>query len=138
MIDQNGSNSSVLEIEGYIFEYFAASRGYYTLGLNFSMIGNISSSILPSVLLLTYEGSNYSKDNLFVNQLGGCIINNINTTDQGSFNTCYGPFENHTSVQLIEDKNVTIQYRYHFVFSDVLAIDIHPYYIHPTPFNISV
>jgi hypothetical protein len=138
MIDPNGSNSSTLEIKGYIFEYFAASRGYYTLGLNFSVTGNISSSIPPSGLLLTFEGSNYSKDNLFVNQLGDGIINNINSTDHDSVNTCYGPFENHTSVQLIEVRNVTTQYRYHFVFSDGLGIDIHPYYIHPAPFNVSI
>ena len=36
MIDQNGSNSSALEIEGYIFEDFISSQGFYILGLNMS------------------------------------------------------------------------------------------------------
>ena len=137
-LDQNNANTSILEINGMVLELYGASYGFYWLIFNFSVNGNISSSILPSGLSLTFEGSNYSKDNLIVDTLDADYINNINTTDHGFVGNNYGPFENHLSVQLIEDKNVTTQYRYHFVFSEVLTIEIHPYYIYPTPFNVSI
>ena len=137
-LDQNNANTSIVEINGMVLELYGGSYGFYWLIFNFSVNGNISSSILPSGLSLILEGSNYSKDNLIVDTLDAGYINNINTTDHGFVGNNYGPFENHLSVQLIEDKNVTTQYRYHFVFSEVLTIEIHPYYIYPTPFNVSI
>ena len=138
MIDQNGSNSSALEIEGYIFEDFVSSQGFYILGLNFSVTGSISSYILPSGLVLTFTGTNYSKNNSFANQIGPNYCNNINATDHGSVSCTYGTFVNRTLVELTGVRNNTSYYRYHFVFPERFAIQIHPYYIHPTPFNISV
>ena len=137
-LDQSNVNTSIIEINGMVLELYGASYGFYWLIFNFSVNGNISSNILPSGLSLTLEGSNYSKGNLFVNTLSTGDINNINTTDHGFIGNYYGPFETHVLVQLIEDRNITTQYRYHFLFSEVLAIEIHPYYIHPAPFTVSI
>ena len=137
-LDQSNANTSIIEINGMVLELYGASYGFYWLIFNFSVNGNISSNILPSGLSLTLEGSNYSKGNLFVDTLSTGYINNINTTDHGFIGNYYGLFESHILVQLIEDRNITTQYRYHFLFSEVLAIQIHPYYIHPAPFNVSI
>jgi hypothetical protein len=135
VIDKNTLNLSTLEIDGMAFEFYSESTGWYFVSFNFSVNGNISPSIPPSSLLLTIQGSNYSNDNLFSNTFLPYAA--VNTTcPQAS--TYYGPFVVHSTLALKEDSNLSSHYPYHFVFSDVLVIQIHPYYIHPTPFNVTI
>ena len=56
-LDQNNANTSIVEINGMVLELYGGSYGFYWLISNFSVNGNISSSILPSGLSLILEGS---------------------------------------------------------------------------------
>ncbi len=142
-VDQSGSNRSTLKMISTAFEFADPINGYYAFEINFTVIGNFSSHIMPGGLTLAIIGSNYTKNNSYFNEVrsGGIPKEDNNATGPGFISIYYAPygaFTNITHVKLFRENSNASSFRYHFAFQEYVDVNICPYSIHPTPFNVSI
>lgn len=143
-VDQSGSNRSTLEMISTAFEFADQTNNHYGFTINFTVIGNFSSHIMPGGLTLTIIGSNYSKNNfLYWNLVSPESFpqEDINATAPGVpsiYCVHYGSFTNITHVKLSRENSNASSFRYHFAFQESVIVNIYPYSVPPSPFNVSI